>query len=169
MKRPTIWIFAVLPVLVLAFGATGLDTLLISLLGILAVIVGGPIYVLWLYRRQSKSIAVAAGCILLTSGITVATMEITSFPLRIGYRLSKGQMDQAANRLLAGETLATPCWIGLIRVRKAELSRHGIPCLWTHPHPNGNDGFVQTPPDYVPFNLWSHTGIDDKWQFISED
>ena len=169
MKRPTIWIFAALPAVVLVLGVTGFETLLFSLPGILAVILVGPIYVLWLFRRHSRQIAAIAGCILLASAIANASMEFSSFPLRIGYHLSKGRMNRVAARLQAGDTVTTPCWVGSIRVQKAELSRHGVACLWTHPHPSGSDGFVKTPPDYVPFNLWSHTQIDDEWQFISED
>ncbi len=155
--------------MVLALGITGQETLLISLLGILAVVVVGPIYVLWLNRRHSRRLALIAGLILLASAVANASMELTSFPLRVGYRLSRSQINQAAARLLSGETLSTPCWVGSIRVKKAELSRNGIACLWTHPHPSGSSGFVKTAPDFVPFNLWSHTRIDDEWQFISED
>ena len=169
MKNPTIWLFAALPAVVVLLGLTGTETLLVSLLGVLGVIIAGPLYVRWLYRRHSKRLALVAGCILLASAIANASSELASFPLRLGYRLSKQPMDKAAARLRAGESISTPCWVGSIRVKKAELSWRGIPCLWTHPHPNGSDGFVQTPPDYIPFNIWSHTKIDNEWQFISED
>ena len=169
MKKPILWIYAALPAVVLILGATGAETLLVSLSGILGVIVAGPIYVLWLHRRHSRRLAAVAACVLIASAIANASLELSSFPLRMGYRLSKTQMDEVATSLRAGETVSTPCWVGLIRVKKAELSWRGIPCLWTHPHPDGNNGFVQTPPSDIPFNLWSHTKIDDKWQFISED
>lgn len=169
MKNPTIWLFAALPAVIIAIGVTGKETLLVSLLGVLAVIIIGPLYVRWLCRRDSRRLALVAGCILLASAIANVTLELSSFPLKLGYHLSKGQMDKTAARLRAGETISTPRWVGLIRVKRAELSWRGVPCLWTRPHPSGSAGFVQTPPDNIPFNLWSHTKIDDEWQFISED
>ena len=158
-----------LPIAVLSIGAIGHETLAISLLGILAIIVLGPIYFLWLYKSHSRRLAALGGCILLATALATASIEFTSLPLRLGYFFSKRQMDLMASRILAGEQVPCPCWAGIIRVKKAELSRQHIACLWTRPNPAGNTGFVQTSPGYIPFNLWSHTKIDEKWQFISED
>ncbi len=169
MRRPGIWVFAGIPLVVLGFGAVGYETVLISLFGVLAVIALGPVYILWLNRKHSRRLAILAACLLVGSAAANAAMEITSFPLRIGYHLSKGQMDDLADKLLSGDDVSAPRWVGVLRVKKAEVSANGIACLWTQPHPAGNTGFVMTSPDYVPFNLWSHTRIDDRWQFISED
>ena len=162
-------IFIALPAAILTVGATGFETLAISLVGILAILVVGPIYFLWLYKNRSRRLAALGGCMLLATALATAGIEFTSFPLRTGYYFSKRQMDRIASLLQAGEQVPCPCWAGIIRVKKAELSQQQIPCLWTHPNPSGNTGFIKTSPAYIPFNLWSHTKIDEEWQFISED
>ncbi len=93
----------------------------------------------------------------------------TQWPMHAAFALNRSSLDALSQRVLAGEKIATPVQAGTFRIAKAELSHHGIVCLWTAPNPGGNTGFVQTPPDNVPFNLWSMTSLDAQWQFISED
>ena len=100
--------------------------------------------------------------------IIISTTE-THWPLRVTYALSRDAFDEVAQRVRAGEHIATPVRVGLFTVRRVELNHLGIVCLWTHPHPSGSTGFVQCPRDDVPFNLWSIVRLDDRWQFISED
>ena len=69
----------------------------------------------------------------------------------------------------SGENLPMPQRAGIFTIRKAELSRDRIVCLWIAPNSGGNTGFVQCGQDYVPFNLWSLVKLDDRWQFITED
>lgn len=133
MKEPIIWIFAGLPLVVLVLGATGFDTVVITLLGILAVVLFGPLYCRWLYLNKSGWLTVVAGLVLLTSAVANASLEWWSFRLRVGYSFSKDRMNEAAARLHAGKRVATPCWVGVLRVKKAEIYRNGITCLWTHP------------------------------------
>lgn len=98
--------------------------------------------------------------------LSVATLN---WPLRAAYVLSRSSFDRAAAEVRAGEPISTPCSIGLFRIRKAEVYHNGIVCLWTNDDPSGPTGFVQTEIDDLPFNLWSHTPLDNSWQFISED
>jgi hypothetical protein len=99
----------------------------------------------------------------------IISVAATHWPLRVTYVLSRDAFDSLAQRVRAGEHIATPVRAGFFTVRRAELSHHGIVCLWTYPHPAGSTGFVQCRRDYVPFNLWSLIRLDDRWQFISED
>jgi hypothetical protein len=95
--------------------------------------------------------------------------SLTQWPTRAAFALNRSSLDALSQRVRAGEQIATPVQAGTFRIAKAELSHHGIVCLWTCPRPSGNTGFVQTPPDHVPFNLWSMTSLDSQWQLISED
>ena len=55
-------------------------------------------------------------------------------------------------------------------IKRAELSRNGIVCLWTDPQPGGNAGLVQCDSDRAEsFNLFEQMRLDDRWQFIRED
>jgi hypothetical protein len=97
------------------------------------------------------------------------SVAATQWPLRVTYALARNAFDAFAQRIRAGEQITTPARVGLFTIRHAELSRDGIVCLWTHPNSGGSNGFVQSPRDYVFFNLWSSVALDDRWQFISED
>ena len=121
------------------------------------------------YRRHTQRAvlpALVAPVVCLSIIISVAA---THWPLRVTYALSRDAFDAVAQRVRAGEQIATPVRAGLFTIRRVELSHHGIVCLWTYPHPSGSTGFVQCRRDYVPFNLWSLIRLDDRWQFISED
>ncbi len=106
-------------------------------------------------------------------GLSSLTLIISScftlWPMRLTYALSHASLHALAQRIQSGEKITTPVQAGFFRVTKAELSSHGIVCLWTVPRPGGNTGFVQTTPDHIPFNLWSMISLDNQWQFITED
>ena len=99
----------------------------------------------------------------------ILSAAATYWPLRLAYGVSRGALERLAERVRAGERLALPVRAGIFRVRGAEISRHGVVCLWTHPDPAGSTGFVQCRRDDIPFNLGSLVRLDDRWQFISED
>ena len=101
--------------------------------------------------------------------ISLASVAVTQWPLRIAYSLSRSAFDAAAQSVRDGKELALPRRVGLFTIRKAEVSYSGIVCLWTRPAAGGNTGFVQCGRDHVPFNLWSMVKLDNGWQFISED
>ena len=109
----------------------------------------------------------------LFAGITALAVLLSvvtsNWPLQAAYVLSRTSFDRVAEQVRAGDPPDTPCFIGLFRIRKAEVYRNGIVCLWTDDDSGGPTGFVQTGPHDLPFNLWSHTPLDNSWQFISED
>lgn len=107
-----------------------------------------------------------AGIATIATLLSVATLN---WPLRAAYVLSRPSLDRIAAEVQAGELPVAPCTIGLFRVRKAEMHPNGVVCLWTNDDPAGRTGFVQTEASDLPFNLWSHTSLDNSWQFISED
>ncbi len=98
--------------------------------------------------------------------LSVATSD---WPLRAAYTLSRSSFDRVASQVDAGDHVNTPCWIGLFRIHKAEVHHNGVVCLWTDDDTAGPTGFVQYASDDLPFNLWSHIRLDNRWQFIAED
>ena len=93
----------------------------------------------------------------------------TNWPLRAAYFASRRPFDQFAQEVRAGFEMTHPERAGMFWIARAEISRDDIVCLWIDMNPNGNTGFVQCSPDYVPFNLWSMIELDDRWQYITED
>ena len=98
--------------------------------------------------------------------ISIAT---TNWPLHAAYAFSRPSFDRLAVQIRAGNNVQTPCSAGMFRICKAELNYTGTVCLWTDDDSAGHTGFVQCGPAAPPFNLWSHTSLDDSWQFITED
>ncbi|MEM1070979.1 MAG: hypothetical protein AAGI63_18885 [Planctomycetota bacterium] len=111
---------------------------------------------------RGQFVGVAAVAILL------ATLVLGT-PLRLAFRLSRPSLDRIAERVADEEQIQTPFWVGPFRIRKAELDRNGVVCLWTDDSPQGRTGFVRHEPSELPFNLWSHTVLDHDWQLIHED
>ena len=105
---------------------------------------------------------------ILTIGVLVS-IAATNWPLRIAYAVSSSSLDRAAQQIRNGQTITTPCMVGVFRIANAELHYNNTICLWTDCDPSGKTGFVQCGPDNPPFNLWSHTRLSNSWQFISED
>ncbi len=159
------------PYLLIAIGAPPFLAILASLwplepiaLVLTCTLLGLGTVVAVLFVRSTRHLF--AGTAALAMLLSVAT---SNWPLQAAYTLSRPSFDRVAAQVRAGDPPSTPCLIGLFRIRKAEVSHNGIVCLWTDDDPAGPTGFVQTGPDDLPFNLWSHTPLDNSWQFISED
>jgi hypothetical protein len=118
--------------------------------------------------------------------LVLLTIAWVDWPLHLSYYLARPGLERLARDLRAGKTIPTPVRVGLVVIRGTELRRRvinyrgqprdptatdakDIACLWTHPHPGGSGGFVQTPADFLQFNIWSLHHLDDRWQFITED
>lgn len=150
--------------------ATGGERVGVVLLAIIlsaAAIIVGSLFVG--YRRYTRRRVLPALAVPTVSLAIIISVAATHWPLRAAYGLSRGSLDAVAQRTRSGEKVATTVRAGFFTIRRAELSQHGIVCLWTHPNPGGSTGFVQCHRDYVLFNLWSIIRLDDRWQFISED
>jgi hypothetical protein len=100
--------------------------------------------------------------------VLIVSVALWHWPFRAAYALSRPALERAATEVRAGHSFEGRR-VGVFLVRRAEVSRTGIVCLWVDTNPSGRTGFVQTPPQYVPFNLWSQISLDAQWQFISED
>ena len=100
--------------------------------------------------------------------VLLSTMMF-NMPLKMTFLLSRSAFDQLADDVESGRSVKTPRWIGPLRICKAEVHRNGVVCLWTDDDPNGHTGFVRHGSSGLPFNLWSHSVMDDSWQFIAED
>ena len=110
---------------------------------------------------------------LLFAGITsiaiLLSVMTSNWPLHAAYALSRPEFDRVAEEMRNGQSLEVPRLVGFFRIQKAELDRNGVVCLWTDVASSGSSGFVQHGASDLPFNLWSHTRLDDSWQFIAED
>lgn len=118
-----------------------------------------------LYR--GKPVGNIIGAFLVTV-LILGSVGASHWPLRVAYVVSRPALERAAAEVRLGHPFEHRR-VGLIEIRRAEISRTGVVCLWTDTNPSGRTGFVQTPPYNIPFNLWSVTSLDQRWQFISED
>ena len=108
-------------------------------------------------------------CIGTLAAVFLISIATTNWPLRVAYSVSRPSFDRVASQIRAGEAITTPCFVGMFRIQKAEINYTNTVCLWTDDDLAGHTGFVQCSPVAPPFNLWGHTGLDDSWQFITED
>ncbi|MDP6046437.1 MAG: hypothetical protein QGH94_13305 [Phycisphaerae bacterium] len=91
----------------------------------------------------------------------------THTPLRLAFWAYRGEFDQVACQMEAGEQPQTPFWIGPFNIRMA--GRRGkIPYLASNNEPYEIDGFARHPAGQG-FNLWSCITLDDTWSYIRED
>lgn len=158
---------AVAEILYSAIGGEPVFVVLLAIFLSVAVIIVGSIITGYRRPGQRRLLPVlAASVISLALLISVAT---THWPLRATYAWSRNSFDTIAERVRNGEQIKKPMRVGLLTIQRAQLSEHGIVCLWLRPCLGGSTGFVQCRRDYVPFNLWSIIRLDDHWQFISED
>ena len=154
----------------IVYSATGgepANVLLWAILLTWASLTAGALLISYRYDMYQRVLpTIAAALVILSLNLSVAA---TDWPLRASYAVSRGSLEAVAQRVRSGEQVTTPLRAGFFTVRRAEISRHGIVCLWTTPAPAGDTGFVQCPSDRVPFNLYAMVSLDDRWQFISED
>jgi hypothetical protein len=153
--------------------ATGGDEVGVVLLALVAVVFCAVTMIavsllIGLRRLTQRRAALAFVAPVLALAVIISVVA-TQWPLRAGYAWSRSSLDAVAQRVRSGENIATPVRAGFFKIRRAEVSRSCIVCLWTRPRPGGSTGFVQTRGEVMPFNLWSMVGLDDRWQFISED
>jgi hypothetical protein len=150
--------------------ATGAEPFLSSLVAVLLGFASASVSVvsaLWLrWRKQRSAVVLAVGGVL-----TVMLLSTfgTYWPLHASFLLAHQRLEELAARVGAGKTVTLPTRAGPFQIRAAEIHESGIVCLWTDLAPSGKTGFVRTAPDHVPFNLWSHVPLDERWQYISED
>jgi hypothetical protein len=110
----------------------------------------------------------AIGVVLLLVFIA-GSIVVTQWPLRLAFQLTEHQFNDVSSDLKRGQSFPKPFRIGPFKFEKAEINRHGLVCLWTDSSSGDLDGFVQTTPDVLPFNLWSTISLSDEWQYIVED
>ena len=160
-------LLALASILSSATGGERIDVLVLAfLLASAATIVGGLLigYRRYTGRRVMPALVAPLACLAL-----IVSVAVSNWPLRITVAAARDRFESLAQQLRAGEAVETPLRAGIFTIRGAELSEHGIVCLWTSPDPSGSKGFVQCGRDFVPFNLWSHTPLDGGWQLIAED
>ncbi|MEO0755466.1 MAG: hypothetical protein AAFY78_01185 [Cyanobacteria bacterium J06648_16] len=176
MKRFLLWVAISLPpTLMVVFSLAPFDIFAIWLFGGLAAaflcVLITALSLIPVIGSQKRCRPQATAALLI-----VVSIILFNWPLRIGYTFSRPAFNRVAEQVMAGDIPETPRRIGWFRIEGIELpeelfyyAEDGIVCLWTDVHPYGNTGFVQTSPNNLPFNLWSHFRLDNTWQFIAED
>lgn len=176
MKRFMTWAAILLPpTLLILLAVKPLEITSLRLIGLLFSVLLGIL--LWMQiatpvseaKRRFRQLTVV-------SLITVVSIVAFNWPLQAAYSLSRPAFEQVAEQVESGKTLSTPRRVGWFHIQQIEASgpaenqieQHGVR-LWTNLHPNGKTGFVQSNPEDMRFNLWSHFKLDGTWQFISED
>lgn len=99
----------------------------------------------------------------------ILSITLTNWPLGIAFAASRPALNRLAEEVRQGKPPETPVFAGCFRIRETQVKRNGIVCLWTRPNSSGNTGFVQCRRNPPPFNLCSHTPLDESWHFISVD
>ncbi|MEM7796385.1 MAG: hypothetical protein AAF579_18280 [Cyanobacteria bacterium P01_C01_bin.118] len=173
MKRFLTWsTIALPPVLLLLLSLKPLEIHSIRLAGIFAVVFLLMALMVMPTLRSQKRLRQQTTAAL----AIVVSIIVFNWPLRVAYGFSRPAFDQVTEQVMASETLKTPRRIGWFKIKRIEApgnAPNGIDYqglrLWTDIHPSGKTGFVQSSPDNLRFNLWSHFKLDETWQFISED
>lgn len=147
-----------------------------ALLGLAIVLATLGICASWTFRRWLAGLAVvpalvaSLGCLALTVSVL-----LTDWPLRAVFACRRDQFDRIAARVLSGEKISEPFFIGPFLILKATWAENGNPvvCLWTDLAPSGHTGFVRSAPGQPSaeqlLNLWSDRRLDATWRFVSED
>ena len=104
------------------------------------------------------------------------TMVITLWPLRVAFSVSRPALERLADRVAAGQVLATSEWAGLIHVVGSAVdSATGNVGLIVDPDPSGRSGFVRlgpgVPPGQTagPFFNQSVNSLGGRWSYQEED
>lgn len=170
MKRLIVGLYAIPVLLIIGVSVAPMERIIVVLGGALTCTV--LLVTTWLSVEFARSKKRRTWPVLVGAFVSLATIVsvmAVHWPLRAGYFLSRASLDHLAQDVRAGQPFVGPKRVGLFTVVEAEISRHGIVCLWVDADPEGKTGFVRCGPDHVPFNLWSMVSLDDRWQFISED
>lgn len=99
----------------------------------------------------------------------IASVAVTHWPLRAAFAWARDSFDDLDRRLRAGERIDAPVHAGALTVRRAEISRQGLVCLWTCLDDSGRTGFVRAAPEGLPVHLWTWTRMDEDWHLVAED
>jgi hypothetical protein len=103
------------------------------------------------------------------SAAVVISVIVYQWPLHVAYRLSQPAIERVADNIRAGRPFRGPARVGVFLIEQAEVSPKGVTCLWLNNALHSRTGLVQCSPVKPPFNLWSMTSLDERWQCITED
>jgi hypothetical protein len=128
----------------------------------------------WAWTHPRRNPKAAASVLVLVLGLLPISMMLTSWPLRLASALSRPSMDRLADRLAAGETLASPEWAGMYRIVAADHEpRNGNVILVTDPNSSGRSGFVRVsdPSQSLGqmYNLNLDVPVGGSWRYQNED
>jgi hypothetical protein len=97
--------------------------------------------------------------------VLVMASVLTEWPVKAAFLISRPSLERAAHELAGGQPIATPAWVGVIRVRKVITLASGVIGFETS---QGNV-FV-SPPSAAPlFNVWSVVPLSQRWAYVATD
>jgi hypothetical protein len=128
-------------------------------------------------RRQRP--AVLAWLVVLVSAFLPLSMLLTFWPFRLAFLASRPALDRLADRVVAGQAVTSPEWVGLFRVVGSAVEpSNGNIGLIIDPDPSGRSGFVRVSDgpripagrSNGPFhNLNFDLQLRDRWWYECED
>ncbi len=108
--------------------------------------------------------------------LLVATMVLTSWPMKLSFALSKPALDRLADAVAAHRVPTLPRRAGAYVIHAVEARpvvevTNGLTvCLWMLPVERQHVGFVRSPVGVTPeFNPWTHSRMDAHWHYFGED
>ncbi|HZW34371.1 MAG TPA: hypothetical protein VFF52_26850 [Isosphaeraceae bacterium] len=117
--------------------------------------------------------------LVLVLAILPLTMLLTRWPFHLAFLASTQALDRLADRVAAGQGIASPEWAGLFRVVGSAVDpSSGDVGLIIDPEPSGRSGFVRVvAAPSVPaggssgpfYNLYLDLKLRDRWRYECED
>lgn len=135
----------------------------LSLLALVVLTLLGIVSTRRAINRQEVRATLLVGALILTG------LAFTNAPFQWIFATYESQFEAVSDKLVAGERLNFPFWIGPFKVIDGGIrDGSGVPYLMTSGHPYEINGFVRDPKGTY-FNLWSITPVSDRWAYIQED
>ena len=142
------------------------DVFFVRVLSLLALVVLTLLGIVSTRRTVNRQ---AVRATLLVGTLILAGLAFTNIPLRFIFATYESQFEAVSDKLVAGERLNFPFWIGPFKVIDGGVrDGSGAPYLMTSGHPYEINGFVRDPKGTY-FNLWTITPVSDGWAYIEED
>ena len=171
MSRLLLALYTVLALVIVSASALFVEPFLVLLIGGMAcgaAICASCVAIPWArFKKRPLWPLFLGGLLCLFLNISVMMYQ---WPARLSYLASLPALESLASEVRAGRSLSEPKRAGLVLVKRAEIKRNGIVCLWTSLDSCGNTGFVQCDADRAEsLNLFEHLRLDNHWQFIVEE
>jgi len=140
---------------------------MITFFAVFAGLVTYTIYSVW-----KQKFSLAGSIALLIGSIVVVSLSWTGAPLKIAFQAHQEEFDAISSKLIKGEEVSFPLWIGPFRFVDGGVRKRGdspeTPYLAANTNRYEVNGFVRNP-DGSGFNLWTMLPLNDQWSYVEED